>query len=94
MPQAREIKKSGFIGSSMSFSKSSSRMRMRAQTSLSSNGLTEDDGLESSNTVNVLATQTEASMSSTSFAIPRRSTIDADVSLFNSIYYFYQSFLS
>ncbi len=80
MPQAREIKKSGFIGSSMSFSKSSSPMRMRAQTSLSSNGFTEDDGLGSSNTVNVLATQTEASMSSTSFAIPRKSTIDADVS--------------
>lgn len=34
------------------------------------------------NTVNVLETKTEASMSSASFAIPRRATIEADVSLF------------
>ena len=69
---------------SRQFSKRSSFMRPRAKTSLSSNGIfgEDEEDKEISNTVNVLATQTEASMSSTSFAIPRRSTVDADVSFF------------
>ena len=59
---------------------------MRGQSSLSSNVLSEEDEDEVSSTINVLAAQTEASMSSTSFTIPRRSTIDADVSL---LYFFF-----
>lgn len=43
--------------------------------------LIEDE--EEANTVNVLETKTEASMSSASFAIPRRATIEADVSFFS-----------
>jgi len=54
--------------------------RMLASTSLNSSTLSEEDEEQSLSTINVLAAQTEASMSSTSFAIPRKSTIDADVS--------------
>ena len=56
--------------------------KMRAQTSLSSNGISEKEEKNHQELVNVLATETEASMSSASFNIPRRATIDADVSLF------------
>ncbi|CAF1452317.1 unnamed protein product [Rotaria sordida] len=64
--------------SASSLKKSSGFMRMRAQTSLASSSLEETNERQPSNMVNVLAAQTEASMSSTSFAIPRRTTIDAD----------------
>ena len=52
----------------------------REQSSLNSKSV---DGRTTGaeNTVNVLSTTAEASMSSTSFAIPRRATIDADVSI-------------
>ncbi|CAF4303630.1 unnamed protein product, partial [Adineta steineri] len=50
----------------------------RGRSSLNSKNILEEDEDETSNTVNVLSTTTEASMSSSSFAIPRRSTIDAD----------------
>ena len=56
-------------------------MRMRAQTSLGSSVRSDGEDDKSSELVNVLATETEASMSSASFNIPRRATIDADVSL-------------
>jgi hypothetical protein len=56
------------------------RMQLKARTSLGSSTLSEEDEEQSLSTINVLAAQTEASMSSTSFAIPRKSTIDADVS--------------
>ncbi len=55
-------------------------MQLKARTSLGSSTLSEEDEEQSLSTINVLAAQTEASMSSTSFAIPRKSTIDADVS--------------
>ncbi|CAF4255353.1 unnamed protein product, partial [Adineta steineri] len=51
---------------------------VRGRSSLNSKNILEEDEEETSNTVNVLSTTTEASMSSSSFAIPRRSTIDAD----------------
>jgi len=82
-------KKSGFLGAGLMSRKSLPYKKMRAQTSLSSNGLSKQDGNESSELVNVLATETEASMSSTSFNIPRRATIDADVSLFFYVIYLY-----
>jgi hypothetical protein len=56
--------------------------RVRARTTLDSRALSEKDEEKSSELINVLATEAEASMSSTSFTIPRRATIDADVSLF------------
>lgn len=57
-------------------------MSFRARSSLNSKEIAEEneDSSETERTVNVLGTNTEASMSSSSFAIPRRSTIDADVS--------------
>jgi hypothetical protein len=55
---------------------------MREKLSLASSALDEADEGSSPGTINVLATQAEASMSSTSFTIPRRSTIDADVRSF------------
>jgi hypothetical protein len=73
----------GFFSSSTNSSIGSSSYnmpRMRAHTTLSS-GMTNEDE-QSEGTINVLSTQTEASMSSSSFSIPRRSTIDADVSSF------------
>jgi hypothetical protein len=82
-------KSAGFMGSGLMSRKSLPYKKMRAQTSLSSNGLSKQDGNESSELVNVLATETEASMSSTSFNIPRRATIDADVSLFFYVIYLY-----
>ena len=57
-------------------------MRNRAQSSFTSSAT--EDFQDQSDIVNVLAAQTEASMSSTSFTIPRRATIDADVSSFSS----------
>lgn len=67
--------------SSLRRSKSFGLTKMKARSTLSSSALGEEKEEEqSSPTINVLAAQTEASMSSTSFAIPRRSTIDADVS--------------
>ncbi len=41
----------------------------------------EKETADEENIVNVLSTTAEASMSSTSFAIPRPATIDADVSV-------------
>ena len=58
--------------------KSEKSMRLRAQTSLMSSEVKEEGQLIDS--VNVLAAETEAGMSSSSFTIPRRATIDADVS--------------
>jgi hypothetical protein len=52
----------------------------RARSSLNSKPIAEEKELNTENIVNVLSTTTEASMSSSSFSIPRRSTIDADVS--------------
>lgn len=60
--------------------KSRGFVSFRGKSSLSSKPIAEEGGLNIDNTVNVLSTTTEASMSSSSFAIPRRSTIDADVS--------------
>jgi hypothetical protein len=60
--------------------KSKGFVSFRGRSSLSSKQILEDDQT-TTNTVNVLSTTAEASMSSTSFTIPRRSTIDADVSL-------------
>ena len=67
-----------------SVSKKSKRfMSLRGRSSLSSKQIIEEEEDHSAaNTVNVLSTTAEASMSSTSFTIPRRSTIDADVSCF------------
>jgi len=62
--------------------KSKGFVSLRSRLSLNSKRIVEEDEEATSNTVNVLSTTTEASMSSSSFAIPRRSTIDADVSLF------------
>ncbi len=62
--------------------KSKGFVSLRGRSSLNSKRIVEEDEEATSNTVNVLSTTTEASMSSSSFAIPRRSTIDADVSLF------------
>jgi len=56
----------------------------RERQSLSSKNIIEEETSNTENTVNVLSTTAEASMSSTSFAIPRRSTIDADVSFLYS----------
>lgn len=56
----------------------------RERTSLSSKNTAEEDHSHKTNVVNVLSTTAEAGMSSTSFAIPRRSTIDADVSVHSS----------
>lgn len=56
------------------------RTKMIGVTSLSSTLSEQSQGFTPGNIVNVLATNTEASMSSASFAIPRRATIDADVS--------------
>lgn len=53
----------------------------RGRTSLSSKDTIEEAHSHKTNVVNVLSTTAEAGMSSTSFAIPRRSTIDADVSV-------------
>jgi hypothetical protein len=79
------LRAAGFLSTSgASFSRQAKKTsRMLAFSSLNSSEVAEDDEQYSSNTINVLATKTEASMSSTSFAIPRRSTIDADVSLFH-----------
>ncbi|CAF1222356.1 unnamed protein product [Adineta ricciae] len=51
---------------------------MRAFTSLGSSSFNEQEESTASPTINVLAAETEASMSSSSFSIPRRATIDAD----------------
>jgi hypothetical protein len=53
----------------------------RERSSLNSKSVDGKETTEAENTVNVLSTTAEASMSSTSFAIPRRATIDADVSV-------------
>ncbi|CAF1467830.1 unnamed protein product [Adineta steineri] len=63
------LKAASFSSKSLGFSK------RRARTTLNS---IETDELEAPGTINVLASQTEASMSSSSFTIPRRATIDAD----------------
>lgn len=50
----------------------------RARKALSSNAIAEEGGLDTDDTVNVLSTTTAASMSSSSFTIPRRCTIESD----------------
>ncbi len=60
--------------------KSRGFVSFRGRSSLKSKPTVEESEIDTENTVNVLSTTAEASMSSTSFAIPRRSTIDADVS--------------
>ncbi len=64
----------------MKSKKSKGFVRLRARSVFHSKPNIEEEGWDTENTVNVLSTTTEASMSSTSFAIPRRSTINADVS--------------
>ena len=61
----------------------------RGRSALTSKPFSEDDEDHdrAQNTVNVLSTTTEASMSSSSFAIPRRATIEADVSFLNIYHY-------
>ncbi|CAF4346727.1 unnamed protein product, partial [Adineta steineri] len=75
------LKAASFQSKSFAFSK------RRAKTSLNS---IETDELEAPGTINVFASQTEASMSSSSFTIPRRATIDADVCLLfiQDLFYF------
>ena len=82
------------IKEAMQTKKSRGFVSFRGRSSLKSKAVNEESGI---NTVNVLSTTTEVSMSSTSFAIPRRSTIDADVNynfsiedylLFKHIYFF------
>jgi len=55
----------------------------RARKALSSNAIAEEGGLDTDDTVNVLSTTTAASMSSSSFTIPRRCTIESDVNILN-----------
>jgi hypothetical protein len=88
--------KSGFLSSASRQSKKSRGFSsFRARSSLNSKQIVEENGLDTQNAVNVLSTTTEASMSSTSFAIPRRSTIDADVSfLFFSDSFYLQILIS
>jgi len=75
--------------------KSRGFVSFRGRSSLNSKPTVEENGMDTENTVNVLSTTTEASMSSTSFAIPRRSTIDADVSfLFVSDSFYLQILMS
>lgn len=69
-----------FMSASKQMKKSSGLPNLRPRLSFASSGVTEEDEERSTNSVNVLATETEASMSSSSFTIPRRATIDADVS--------------
>lgn len=68
----------------------------RGRSALASKQLSEDDEDydKTPNTVNVLSTTTEASMSSSSFAIPRRATIEADVSFFKNFYYRFKTMVS
>ena len=61
------------------FSKKSRSLTFRGRKALESKAESIEEADESRNTLNVLETKTEASMSSASFAIPRRATIDADV---------------
>lgn len=66
---------------------------MIARYSLDDNSGIECDDEQTQSAINVLATQTEASMSSTSFNIPRRSTIDSDVSLSFFCFVIYNLFI-
>ncbi len=79
-----ELNSAQFSLSSASLQSKKSRgfVRHRERASLTAKPIIEEDEGQTRNEVNVLSTTTEASMSSTSFAIPRRSTIDADVSFF------------
>ena len=76
-------KKSAFfsVGGSSSLSLSIPRgvPQMRARRRLSTSHSNSDGDDDDDNTINVLSTRTETSMSSTSFSIPRRTTIEADV---------------
>jgi hypothetical protein len=86
--QMQSASRSMSFGSSM-FDEIKSSVLNRAKLNLFSSSNEEDGNqYDLPNTINVLATKTEASMSSTSFAIPRRSTIDADVSFI----FFFSSF--
>lgn len=71
----------GLDGVDVVSKKSKGFVSMRGRSSLRKQRIAEEKEEESPNTVNVLSTTTEASMSSASFAIPRKSTIEADVSL-------------
>jgi len=79
----RYAKKSAFfsVGGSSSLSLSIPRgvPQMRARRRLSTSHSNSDGDDDDDNTINVLSTRTETSMSSTSFSIPRRTTIEADV---------------
>ena len=70
-------------------------LRLTTALSTDSVSLLDENNLPTQSTINVLAAQTEPSMSSTSFAIPRQSTIEADVGLgsFNILYSFQYCFL-
>ena len=72
----------GLMAEAQTFSRKSASRSFRGITNLKSRSstITEEDDMSRSNSVNVLETKAEASMSSTSFSIPRRATIEADVS--------------
>ena len=80
-----------FSASATSMRKSRRLPSFRGRSSLSSKDVVEEDHSHTIDTVNVLSTTTEAGMSSTSFAIPRRSTIDADVSSHRSCHSLFSS---
>lgn len=70
------------VSASKRSAKTSGFMSLRPRLSLSLSDTREQDEEKLTDSVNVLATETEAGMSSSSFTIPRRATIDSDVSLF------------
>ena len=76
----RGLESARFMSASKSMKKSFGLPSLRPRLSFASSGVTEEDEEKSTNSVNVLAAETEAGMSSSSFTIPRRATIDADVS--------------
>ncbi|CAF2559137.1 unnamed protein product [Rotaria sp. Silwood2] len=78
--RARNLNKAGLLSNSSQSCSTKPYVcrKMVTQLSLASSRLEEADEQQPLNMVNVLAAQAEASMSSTSFAIPRRATIDAD----------------
>ena len=67
---------------------------LREQSSLDSHLSYKDEQSNNEDTINVLSTTTEASLSSASFTIPRQSTIDADVGFISSPTSFYLQILN
>ncbi|CAF2952157.1 unnamed protein product [Rotaria sp. Silwood2] len=75
-----QLSECGLMDDSMSDKRKGGAFKsLRGKLSLDYDPTIEDEGEESADTeINVLTSKTEASMSSTSFVIPRRSTIDSD----------------